>query len=89
MLFIPADHLKSQLEEYVRQLKIVRVVRQLERKGLITARLLGASIAQGEVLTFLDAHCKEMHTHSDNSNSNTQAYYTKITGVNVLISILT
>lgn len=59
VVFIPSEHLKSQLEEYVSQLKIVRVVRQLERKGLITARLLGASIAQGEVLTFLDAHCEK------------------------------
>ncbi|XP_056156463.1 polypeptide N-acetylgalactosaminyltransferase 6 [Lampris incognitus] len=56
-----ADHLKSRLEEYVRQLKIVHVVRQPERKGLITARLLGASVAQGEVLTFLDAHCECFH----------------------------
>ncbi|KAG8002702.1 Polypeptide N-acetylgalactosaminyltransferase 6 [Nibea albiflora] len=56
-----ADHLKTQLEDYVSQLKIVRVVRQKERKGLITARLLGASIAQGEVLTFLDAHCECFH----------------------------
>lgn len=46
----------------MRQLKIVRIVRQLERKGLITARLLGASIAQGEVLTFLDAHCELTRT---------------------------
>lgn len=56
----PLEHLKSQLDEYVRQLKIVRVLRQRERKGLITARLLGANEARGEVLTFLDAHCKEM-----------------------------
>lgn len=46
----------------MRQLKIVHVVRQPERKGLITARLLGANVAQGEVLTFLDAHCKKTHT---------------------------
>lgn len=39
-------------------LKVVKVVRQVERKGLITARMLGASQAQGEVLTFLDAHCR-------------------------------
>ncbi|KAM4610735.1 polypeptide N-acetylgalactosaminyltransferase 6 isoform 1-T2 [Polymixia lowei] len=56
-----AEHLKSQLDEFVRQFKIVRVVRQPERKGLITARLLGASVAKGEVLTFLDAHCECFH----------------------------
>lgn len=43
------------------QLQIVRVVRQRERKGLITARLLGASVATGDVLTFLDAHCESPH----------------------------
>lgn len=56
-----AEHLKEPLEVFVAELKIVRVVRQLERKGLITARLLGASIARGEVLTFLDAHCECFH----------------------------
>ncbi|CAN9516149.1 unnamed protein product [Ophioblennius macclurei] len=56
-----AEHLGRQLEEFVRPLKIVKVVRQPERKGLITARLLGASVAQGEVLTFLDAHCECFH----------------------------
>ncbi|MBN3283386.1 GALT6 acetylgalactosaminyltransferase, partial [Polyodon spathula] len=54
----PSEHLRTQLEEYVKQLQIVRVVRQLERKGLITARLLGAKEATGEVLTFLDSHCE-------------------------------
>lgn len=52
------DYLKDELDRYVEQLQIVRVVRQKERKGLITARLLGASVASGEVLTFLDAHCE-------------------------------
>ncbi|KAM4737273.1 polypeptide N-acetylgalactosaminyltransferase 6 [Anableps anableps] len=56
-----ADHLKKKLELFVEQFKIVRVVRQPERKGLITARLLGASIATAEVLTFLDAHCECFH----------------------------
>lgn len=52
------EYLKERLEQYVKQLQIVRVVRQEKRKGLITARLLGASVAQAEVLTFLDAHCE-------------------------------
>ncbi|XP_065275425.1 polypeptide N-acetylgalactosaminyltransferase 6 [Emys orbicularis] len=55
------DYLKDQLDLYVKQLQIVRVVRQQERKGLITARLLGAGVASGEVLTFLDAHCECFH----------------------------
>ncbi|XP_042266171.1 polypeptide N-acetylgalactosaminyltransferase 6-like isoform X1 [Thunnus maccoyii] len=52
------DHLKTRLDEYVQQLNIVRVLRQRERKGLITARLLGAQAARGQVLTFLDSHCE-------------------------------
>ncbi|XP_061871440.1 polypeptide N-acetylgalactosaminyltransferase 6 isoform X2 [Colius striatus] len=55
------DYLKDELDRYVEQLQVVRVVRQEERKGLITARLLGASVATGEVLTFLDAHCECFH----------------------------
>lgn len=54
---ILSDVLKDELDEYLKQLSIVRVVRQRERKGLITARLLGASVATGDTLTFLDAHC--------------------------------
>uniref|UniRef100_A0A8C3JP38 Polypeptide N-acetylgalactosaminyltransferase 6 n=1 Tax=Calidris pygmaea TaxID=425635 RepID=A0A8C3JP38_9CHAR len=57
----PPEYLKDELDRYVEQLQIVRVVRQKERKGLITARLLGASVASGEVLTFLDAHCECFH----------------------------
>ncbi|XP_075708049.1 polypeptide N-acetylgalactosaminyltransferase 6 [Rhinoderma darwinii] len=55
------DYLKEELDNYVKSLQIVKVVRQPERKGLITARLLGASVATGEVLTFLDAHCECFH----------------------------
>ncbi|NXK00810.1 GALT6 acetylgalactosaminyltransferase, partial [Corythaixoides concolor] len=61
LLFPPPAYLKDELDRYVEQLQIVRVVRQEERKGLITARLLGASVASGEVLTFLDAHCECFH----------------------------
>ncbi|XP_028292640.1 polypeptide N-acetylgalactosaminyltransferase 3 [Gouania willdenowi] len=53
--------LKDDLDEYLKLLSIVRVVRQRERKGLITARLLGASVATGDTLTFLDAHCECFH----------------------------
>uniref|UniRef100_A0A8C9YKY1 Polypeptide N-acetylgalactosaminyltransferase n=1 Tax=Sander lucioperca TaxID=283035 RepID=A0A8C9YKY1_SANLU len=52
------EALKDKLDEYLKRLSIVRVVRQRERKGLITARLLGASVATGDTLTFLDAHCE-------------------------------
>ncbi|XP_040007603.1 polypeptide N-acetylgalactosaminyltransferase 6-like [Xiphias gladius] len=52
------DHLKTRLDEYVKRLKIVRVLRQRERKGLVAVRLLGAQAARGEVLTFLDSHCE-------------------------------
>ncbi|GLD50045.1 polypeptide N-acetylgalactosaminyltransferase 6-like isoform X1 [Lates japonicus] len=52
------DHLKTRLDEYVKQLKIVHVLRQRERKGLVAARLLGAQSARGQVLTFLDSHCE-------------------------------
>ncbi|MCI4378547.1 hypothetical protein PGIGA_G00217120 [Pangasianodon gigas] len=55
------ERLKEELDEYLKQLHIVSVVRQLERKGLITARLLGASVATGDTLTFLDAHCECFH----------------------------
>ncbi|XP_035266058.1 polypeptide N-acetylgalactosaminyltransferase 3 [Anguilla anguilla] len=52
------EALKDELDNYLRQLHVVRVVRQRERKGLITARLLGASVATGDILAFLDAHCE-------------------------------
>lgn len=35
-----------------------RILRNINRVGLVTARLQGASIARGKVLTFLDAHCE-------------------------------
>lgn len=52
------DHLKDKLEEYMARFSKVRIVRTKKREGLIRTRLLGASMARGEVLTFLDSHCE-------------------------------
>lgn len=37
---------------------IVKVVRSKERGGLIKARMVGAAVATGDVIIFLDAHCE-------------------------------
>nr|XP_033791302.1 polypeptide N-acetylgalactosaminyltransferase 6-like [Geotrypetes seraphini] len=52
------EDLMKTLDEYVRQLPLVRLLRQPARKGLVGARLLGAEQAKADVLVFLDAHCE-------------------------------
>ncbi|KAH0500296.1 Polypeptide N-acetylgalactosaminyltransferase 1 [Microtus ochrogaster] len=53
------DFLKRPLESYVKKLKVpVHVIRMEQRSGLIRARLKGAAVSKGQVITFLDAHCE-------------------------------
>ncbi|XP_063227781.1 polypeptide N-acetylgalactosaminyltransferase 13-like [Bacillus rossius redtenbacheri] len=51
--------LKEPLDRHVAGLPVpTRILRASRRIGLIKARLLGAEEAEGDVLTFLDAHCE-------------------------------
>lgn len=50
--------MKDELEDYVKRLKKVKLIRSPKRVGLTQARLIGADNAVGDVLVFLDSHCE-------------------------------
>ncbi|XP_021369939.1 probable N-acetylgalactosaminyltransferase 9 [Mizuhopecten yessoensis] len=59
--FSDRPELGEKLNKYVDETwpdGVVRIVRTMERSGLIRARLAGAVAAKGDVLIFLDSHCE-------------------------------
>uniref|UniRef100_A0A3Q3DJM8 Polypeptide N-acetylgalactosaminyltransferase n=1 Tax=Hippocampus comes TaxID=109280 RepID=A0A3Q3DJM8_HIPCM len=54
--FSKKKYLKENLDHYMANFSKVRVIHLKERQGLIRARMAGAAVATGEVLTFLDSH---------------------------------
>ncbi|XP_061302193.1 polypeptide N-acetylgalactosaminyltransferase 5 isoform X1 [Pezoporus flaviventris] len=54
--FSTKKYLKEKLDKYMSRFPKVKILHLKERHGLIRARLAGAEIAKGTILTFLDSH---------------------------------
>ncbi|XP_030344413.1 polypeptide N-acetylgalactosaminyltransferase 5 [Strigops habroptila] len=54
--FSTKEYLKEKLDKYMSRFPKVKILHLKERHGLIRARLAGAEIAKGAILTFLDSH---------------------------------
>ena len=54
--FSDMPHLLKPLDDYLKVLGKVTVVRQKRREGLIRSRLAGAAVVTGDVIVFLDSH---------------------------------
>ncbi|NXX95349.1 GALT5 acetylgalactosaminyltransferase, partial [Centropus bengalensis] len=54
--FSTKEYLKEELDKYMLRFPKVKILHLKERHGLIRARLAGAEVAKGTILTFLDSH---------------------------------